>query len=66
MKTHNEYSKVISADVYEKMPKTVLAAIAVSFASRIQSCSPEAAAVFLLKEWKTLHANGIIPQKPLA
>lgn len=67
MKKINEYQQAIDQGFYEHMPKAVLAAIAVSFAEKINSNTFETfdGPTFALQaEWATLHANGIVPQKP--
>ena len=61
-KTVNEYSMALE-DVYEKAPKAVIAAIAVSCLTTGGDHLSEAKRLFL-KEWQTLYDNGIIPQKP--
>lgn len=69
MKTSNEYASILNRGIYENMPKTVIAAIAVSFAARILEAVPSSHASsiqsFILAEWGALHKNGIVPQKPL-
>lgn len=45
-------------------PKTVWMAIAFSLAMRIREDDFELAARECFDEWKVLHANGIVPQKP--
>lgn len=45
--------------VFDAMPKSVLAAVAVSLAQRIDE---EEAAFYVLNEWRVLHAHGAIPQ----
>ncbi len=74
MKQINEYIGVLGGGVYEKTPKAVLAAIAVSFAARLGGEAREAedgkgdelqvAQEVVLKEWQTLYDNGIVKQKP--
>ena len=59
----NEYARLLP--YYDRIPKTVLAAIAVSYASRGGDCLHEAAAN-VAREWATLYQNGIVPQKPPA
>jgi len=66
MKTSNEYAHEIKA-MYQRTPKAVLAALAVSFAHRmlggdLETLSGVEAA--LIEEWAILHRNGIVPQKP--
>jgi len=62
-KKWNEYMQALRDD-YERMPKTVLAAIAVSFAYRITASESNADALALIREeWDILHRNGIVPQR---
>lgn len=63
-KTSNEYADLIDSSLYEKMPKTVLAAIAVSFALRLAEDDFSQVQDLLVEEWDTLHTAGIVPQKP--
>lgn len=63
-KTENAYQKVLSRKLYERMPKAVLAAIAVSYASRQTNEDFSLVEAEILKEWSILNANGIVPQKP--
>lgn len=63
MKTGNEYTDMISPDFFDKCPKAVLAAIAVSYfynAGSDESGITEALRV----EWQLLYNQGIVPQKP--
>lgn len=60
MKVTNEYAREIR-DVYDDMPKAVLAAIAVS-ALTVGGDRLDAATVRVVTEWDTLHAAGIVPQ----
>lgn len=64
MKITNEYSQVLGP-IYERMPKAILAAIAVSFAARIFD-GLEAVPNAVMDEWQALFDNGIVPQKPAA
>lgn len=65
-KRSNEYAMMLPLD---KMPKTVLAAIALSFATRCSDSDSmddiEAGVRTLFDEWRILHENGIVPQKPV-
>ena len=63
-KTENSYQKILSAEFYQKIPKAVLAAIAVSYVINWQGTDQEQAEENILAEWYTLHGQGIIPQKP--
>lgn len=65
----NEYATLSGDDLFEKAPKSVWAALAVSFASR--NAGPDGESLdgvdvrrALLDEWKILHEQGIVPQKP--
>lgn len=60
MKKLNNYQQAIDQGFYEKAPKAVLAAIAVSMAIN----NGEDATEYLKREWQTLYNNGIISQKP--
>ena len=64
-KLHNEYAAELGT-MYAKMPKAVLAAIAVSFATQMsgEDALHEACAA-ILKEWQALYRAGIVPQKPI-
>lgn len=62
-KLQNEYADALGAELYERTPKAVLAAIAVSALTTGGERLGEAAKL-LLKEWETLHLNGIVPQRP--
>jgi len=62
-KKGNEYAEAIDRDVYEKMPKAVIAAVAVSFATCGGDHIEEATNAMLV-EWWTLYQAGIVPQKP--
>ncbi len=61
IKNLNDYSKLIT--FYETIPKSVLAAIAVSFAG-LGAGKLENVSELILKEWEVLYQNGIVPQKP--
>ena len=58
----NEYARALE-ELFDKTPKTVLAAIAVSALTsggdKLRMAKP-----YLLREWRILHENGIVPQKP--
>lgn len=64
-KRSNEYADAIDPDVFERLPKTVIAAIAVSFCTtggdRIEEATGR-----ILAEWQILHNAGIVPQAPPA
>jgi hypothetical protein len=63
IKILNEYAGCIDEGLYEKTPKAVLAAIAVSFISsggdHMDDIDDE-----ILKEWRVLYLSGIVPQRP--
>lgn len=59
----NEYARLLP--YFDRIPKTVLAAIAVSYASHGGDHLDEAAAN-VAREWATLYQNGIVRQKPPA
>ncbi len=61
-KTENEYQSLIDQSFYEKCPKAVFAAIAVSYAVN-RGIPLEEVTSELLNEWKTLNGNNIVPQK---
>jgi len=61
-KTHNDYAAELGP-LFEDMPKAVIAAIAVSMASGGGS-DMDAARAQIADEWRILHLNGIVPQKP--
>jgi hypothetical protein len=57
----NNYVLAIDQELYEKTPKAVWAAIAISYASgggdRFEEAAPNIA-----REWQALQAAGIVPQ----
>ncbi len=59
----NEYQRLLKD--FDKMPKTVLAAIAVSFALRQVDEDFDKAEAEVKNEWVALHNMGIISQKPI-
>jgi hypothetical protein len=59
---HNEYADALGK-LFDKTPKAVLAAIAVS-ALTCGGDNLNDAKSLLAKEWEVLNLNGIIPQKP--
>lgn len=64
-KTRNQYQQLISEELYEKTPKAVFAAIAVSLfviASGEEDFSDIDRKI--ITEWMALHGNAIVPQKP--
>lgn len=63
MKRSNEYSEQLGQDLYDVIPKSVLAAIAVS-ALTCGGDHLEEARERVAKEWMILFQNGIVRQKP--
>lgn len=59
--TENEYQRSISRELFERTPKAVFAALAISYYLNNGVQDIDAA---LLEEWKILYKQGIIPQKP--
>jgi ribosomal protein L7/L12 len=59
-KLSNEYAELLK--FYNRIPKAVLAAIAVSFALKETEDNIELVEEQILKEWKILHENNIVPQ----
>ena len=57
----NTYQKQISRELFERTPKAVFAALAVSYFINTDVEHIDAA---LLDEWKLLNQQGIIPQTP--
>jgi hypothetical protein len=64
MKKSNEYAKQFGRR-YGKIPKAVFAAVAFSYASSGGDVQEHGVAK-VLEEWRILHDNGIVPQKPIA
>ena len=64
IKQGNKYSDVLG-DIYDRTPKAVLAAIAVSLALRDAEDRFDKVEAVILEEWRILHQNGFVPQKPL-
>ena len=62
MNTTNEYEQALG-DLFDKTPKAVFAAIAVS-ALTCGGDHLDQARAEILKEWRILHENGIVAQKP--
>lgn len=67
----NEYLALAGARFYDRTPKAVFAALAISFAMRIgddedsmpQPHDMDRIEAILLEEWRILNVNGIVPQK---
>ena len=71
MKLRNEYSRQIDPGLYERTPKAVFAAIAVSLLANMgdgrdnpDGVNFEDMGQAVLDEWQILHDNGIVPQSP--
>jgi hypothetical protein len=62
-KKDNEYARLVH---HVDASKTVWMAIAVSFAMQATQGQLETIDAAIMAEWETLHANGIVPQKPRA
>lgn len=62
MKVKNEYAEAIR-EIYAQIPKAVLASIAVSCLT-VGGDYINEATERVLEEWRILHENGIVPQKP--
>ena len=60
---HNEYADALG-DLFDLTPKAVLAAVAVSALTHGGE-HLSVARQRVLDEWRTLHANGIVPQRPV-
>lgn len=66
VKIGNEYARQFGR-LYAKTPKSVFAAVALSYASWAsgeETQTFDVAVERFLEEWKVLNENGIIPQKP--
>lgn len=63
-KKTNEYMKSIDASFYEGCPKSVFAALAVSYIANYVGIPLEDVTKELHKEWGLLNSQGIVPQKP--
>jgi hypothetical protein len=61
-KLSNGYARVLGP-LYARTPKAVFAAIAVSALSGGGDRLDEAAEA-VIREWETLHLNGVVPQAP--
>lgn len=63
-KATNGYQRAFGA-LYDEIPKSVFAAVALSFAYiSIEEKGFDEAARRVIEEWRTLFENGIVPQKP--
>ena len=63
MKRTNLYGRALGADLYERAPKAVIAAVAVSVLT-IGGDHMEDARDLFLREWWALYRAGIVPQRP--
>ena len=63
-KTENNYQKQIDSSFYEKCPKAVFAALAVSYMVNHGITSFEEVTGEMISEWNNLYNQGIVPQKP--
>ena len=61
----NEYVEAVSKHLFELCPKTVWAAIAISFCTSGGDRLDEAEQA-IVSEWQALYQAGIVPQKPPA
>lgn len=61
-KLFNDYAAQFTR--FDSIPKTVFAAIAFSFAMRLNADDPKAALEECYREWETLTKNGIVRQSP--
>jgi hypothetical protein len=63
IKLPNQYSQAFGK-LYDKTPKAVFAAVAYSFAMRLNEDNPEESLEEFMDEWKTLNEQAIVPQAP--
>lgn len=65
-KQMNEYASMFYGDVYAATPKAVLAAVVASVVvnNGAQVEGGDSVDTYLLREWLTLHRNGLVPQAP--
>ncbi len=69
-KLYNEYADALGAKFYDRTPKAVFAAIAVSALAKgadgllARDWPTSEVQALVLREWAVLHENGIVPQKP--
>lgn len=62
MKQSNEYAKWFEPHMFSDTPKTVFAALALSFALRLNEDDFERAMSEVISEWQVLNNSGIVPQ----
>lgn len=65
IKRSNDYARALG-DLLERAPKTVIAAIAYSLARIDAEDDHDGAIAVLVREWRILHEQGIVPQAPPA
>ena len=65
-KTTNGYSDTLSRSVFERTPKAVFAAIAVSLMANDRNVPFDQIDAAILEEWAVLNRNGIVPQKSIS
>jgi len=63
--TTNNYQLQLTQEFFDKCPKAVFAALAVSYALRVTNEDFSKVQDELLNEWQCLHSAGIVPQKPI-
>lgn len=64
VKLDNDYQKLISRELFEKTPKSVFAALAVSMFLNDRNYGFEQVDEAIISEWKVLYEQMILPQKP--
>lgn len=62
MKRMNNYANAVEG--YDRTPKSVYAALALSFALRLCEDDFDRANALIAEEWGILHNGGIVPQPP--
>ena len=62
----NEYANLVDRHLYDRIPKTVIAAIMVSFIIKLEGeeIIEKDISGYVLDEWKVLYQNKIVPQLP--
>ena len=60
----NDYQALLTPEFYDAIPKSVLAAIAISLMLNYLDGNETKVQHELIKEWQALYDNGIVPQKP--
>jgi hypothetical protein len=64
-KMTNDYMDALSGELYDKTPKAVFAALAVSLFANDRGIVFSDLDNAILEEWKVLYEQGIVPQKPI-